>query len=309
MKRILFFFNNSWAFGKIHNELIKVLWPEYYCDIYCWTNNLGQLDAEYMLRKYDAIVTTPEGAFVMHTSYGVPYDRCICTVHSYWDILTALTPGRLTTADFDRFLGYAVICPFLAGVSFSYGIMRVPAILPIGVFTENYPANTAQRLEKIGYFGRFSRKQNDHADETSASTDIKRGYLAEQVAEAAGVELVKQEGVHFLWSEGLYSSANLVIFCSLIEGLPTPAIESFAAGVPVLGTDTGIFGELAKSGGGGILPFEPDKFVSEAVEVISALKESPALYQRMSAAALQESKKYDWAVLKPTWLECLSVIP
>lgn len=304
MARILFFFSNQWAFGRIHNDLIKVLYPEHHCDIFCWTNQLTASDVEYLNQKYDIVMTTLEGAHSLHTNFGVPYNKCVCVVHSYWDILTVLTSGALKPADFNRFLGYATICPLLANISFAYGIPRVPGILPIGAFTENYVKTPSPTLSKMGYFGKYERRLNDHA-EPNANTDIKRGYLADEVARQSGVELVRQEKVHFLWSEGLYKSVDLVIFCSLTEGLPTIAVEAFAAGIPVLGTDTGIFAQMVAGGGGGVLPLAEDKFVTEAVEVIQALKENPALYQRVCAAALEEGKKHDWAVLKPIWLDYL----
>lgn len=298
MRRILFFVNNNWVFGKIHNALIKTLYPEYLCDIRCWTTNLSDLEAKYFNEKYDLFISTPEGCHHLATQSGIPYDKLVAVAHADWDIHVAVTQNGMTYENFQALRGYAVICPLMQQISFVYGIPRIPAVLPVGVTCADYVRPPSQALNRIGYFGKYERT-------LSSSLDIKRGYLAERVAKEAGVELVRQESVHFLVTESLYKSVDLVMFCSLIEGNPYVALESFAAGVPVLGTATGIFPELAKSGGGGILPFEEEEFVANAAEVIRALQENPDLYQRMSTAALAESKKHDWSVLKQTWLEFL----
>lgn len=91
-----------------------------------------------------------------------------------------------------------------------------------------------------------------------------------------------------------------------MEGLPTVAIEAFSCGIPVLGTDTGIFSQMASSGGGVILPFEEEKFIEEGVKIVNFLKQNPREYQKMSVAALEESKNYDWSVARNSWINFIN---
>lgn len=295
MKNVLFYTNPKWVFGKIHNDLVKMLYPEYHCDIMDWAIPLPDYAPEIIMEKYDIIMTTPDGGITLE-SWGVPPERVTVVAHSDWDLFFNATPEC-----YDRFRGFAVICPFLQQLCFTYGISRVPAVLPIGVFPDNYTKEPATSLETLGYFGVLERHgKND--------VDIKRGHLAKTVAERTGMKMFIENGMPFNLTEGLYRRADMVMFCSLIEGNPYVALEAFAAGVPVLGTNTGVFPALAASGGGGILPFDEKEFVEQACEVIFAIKDNFQIYNLMRASALDEIKKYDWNMLKPVWLEYFNSI-
>lgn len=296
MKRVLFFIHNGWVFGKIHNELIKVLHPDLYCDILCWSQTYSPQEMALLREKYDLVISTPDTCFMLHKTYGFPYTQLAAVVHQDWDIFAPLEKAKATPADYEQLAGYAVICPLLVNISFSYGVGRVPQILPIGVFCEQYQRPMSESVNRLGYLSCWSRK--DRGD-----LDIKRGYLAERVAAATGMTFVRYDAVHFLAVDRLYKNVDLVMFCSLIEGNPYMALESLAAGVPVLGTAVGRFPELAASGAGAVLPFEEDKFVAEAAEVIRALQIDHSLYQRMHAAAITKSRELDWSAARETWLE------
>lgn len=303
MTRVLFFIHNGWVFGKIHNELIKVLYPDLYCDILCWSHTYNATEMALIREKYDLIVSTPEACFFLHQHHAVPYEKLIAVAHQDWDIFNPIEKMGVPASEFNNLAGYAVICPLLVNISFSYGVGRVPHILPVGIFCEQYERAMSERVQRLGYFGRWDRR--DRGD-----LDIKRGALVERVAKEAGMEFVKCDSVHFLAADRLYRDVDLVVFGSLIEGNPYVAIEAAAAGVPVLGTSTGLFPDIAKTGGGAVLPFEEDKFVAEAVEVIHALQADHNLYTQMSAAAKECSKGFDWSVLGPVWRDyfftCLS---
>ena len=298
MKRVLFFIHNGWVFGKIHNELIKLLLPEFYCDILCWTHAYTQHEMELLAQKYDLFVSTPEGCFSLHTQHGVPYEKLAGVAHLDWDIYHPIEK-QPESAAFDKLAGFSVICPLLINISLSHGITRIPKLTPIGLYQKFYARPMSQSVTRLGYFGRMVR-------EDRTGMDIKRGALAQTVAEQAGLEFVQCESVNFLAAERLYKNVDLVMFCSLMEGNPYPALEAFASGIPVLGTATGLFPALAASGGGAVLPFESDKFVPEAVEVIQALKADHALYAKMHTAALNKSREFDWQALKQTWVDFLN---
>jgi hypothetical protein len=300
MKNILFYTHPQWVFGKVHTDLSRLLLPEFKCDVMDWALPLPPYAADIIREKYDLIVTTPEGVCTL-TSYGMQPEEILAIAHSDWDLFYPMTKMGRAPDFYDRLRGFAVICPFLQQLCFTYGISRVPRITPIGVFSADYKRQPSTKVETIGYFGKVAR----HGQ---ANVDIKRGWLVERVAKEAGVTAFIENSLPFNLTEGLYRRADVVMFCSLIEGNPYVALESFAAGVPVLGTGTGIFPELAATGGGGILPFDEDDFVSQAVEVLNAMRADHRIYELMSEAALEAVKPYDWHALKPTWVDFLHTL-
>lgn len=292
MKRVLFFIENNWVFGKIVNELVKVLYPEYDCDILDWSKIQPKNDVGWMQQKYDLFVSTPVGCFFLHDTYGVPIEKCYGHAHSDFDIVDALR--RFPKRYFDRLRGYGVVSHFIAQQSTFRNIGRAPTVLPVGVTCRNYERPVSQNVTRLGYFGRMAR-----VDDTA---DIKRGYLAQRIADETPIPLVNRENVHFLVAEYLYRAVDLVIFCSTTEGNPYVAMEACAAGLPVLGTNVGIFPNLTAWGAGILLPMPDDDLVSTAVTAIRSLQNEPALYAQMSQAAKNLSRALDWSVVKQEWL-------
>lgn len=309
MRRILFFIDSEWAFGNIHNSLRKCLYPEYDCDVLCWSKSYTAETFKYLNDKYDLFWSTPAGAFALHQRYGVPNEKLVGLAHHDFDISSPVEQSRANNNNyigspkqFADIRGFAVVGKKLLTTSLAYGISRLPAVLPMGVHTRDYVRPMSPDIKRIGYFGRAERF--DHRD-----FDSKRGKLAIEVAKLTGLELFAPQftqDVHYLATSQMYRDIDLLMFCSLQEGQPCTAYEALAAGVPVLGTAAGVFDELAQYGGGGVLPYDEREFVAQAVEVIEALKADHSLYAKMHAAALSTSRMFDWAVLKPVWLEYLS---
>lgn len=112
--------------------------------------------------------------------------------------------------------------------------------------------------------------------------------------------------VHFLSAELLYSNFDLLMFSSLTEGCQGPVLEAYASGIPVLGTHTGIFPEMVSCGGGYILPFEEDKYVEQGAQVVNLLKKEKKLFKYMKEAAYEESKKFDWKIIREDWINYIN---
>lgn len=292
MKRVLFFIENNWVFGKIFNELVKHLYPEYDCDIFDWGKVQERENTDRMQQKYDLFFSTPVGCFFLHDTYGIPLERCYGHAHSDFDIVDALR--RFPRNYFDQLRGYAGVSDPLRYVSFSHGIQRIPTVLPVGVTCANYQRQPPTQIAKLGYFGRMARKDG--------AFDIKRGYLAQAVAERAGLIFWNREHVPFFAADRLYHEVDLVVFCSLVEGNPYVAMEACAAGVPTLGTRVGIFPDIAAMGAGIALPMEENAFIDSAVNIIRSLQNEPDLYARMCQAALEVGKTFDWSIVKRTWI-------
>lgn len=293
MKRVLFFIENNWVFGKIFNELLKHIYPEYDCDIFDWGKVQEREVTDRMQQKYDLFFSTPVGCFFLHNTYGIPLDRCYGHAHSDFDIVDALR--RFPKNYFDRLRGYAVVSNPLRYVSFSHGIQRIPAVLPVGVTCANYQREKPTQIATIGYFARMARKDADF--------DIKRGHLAQTVAKETGLTLWNRETVPFCVADRLYHEVDLVMFCSLVEGNPYTAIEACAAGLPTLGTPVGIFPDIAAMGAGIALPMDEAGFVASAVKSINVLQQEPDLYRKMCENAELVGKTFDWSVIKQTWVD------
>lgn len=296
MKKILFYIHNGWVFGKIHNAAIRHLWPDFHADILDWSTMPTPETWAYFVDKYDLIVSLPDVCFMLAAQCNVPLEKLVGVVHAESDIaIAAANHGR---AGFRELRGYAVICPWLADVSLQALVPRVPDLLPVGVECALYRRPVADRVQTLGYFSAYERIEDGR--------DIKRGYLAKQVAEQAGLTFFYRSDVHCFATEALYKRADVVMFCSLNEGNPYVALESIAAGLPVLGTRVGIFPSIASQGAGAILPFAEADFVTEAVEVLQALQTHRKLYVRMHEAALAASEPHDWTNVIPKWKEYFS---
>lgn len=295
--RVFYFLENNWVFGKIFNELIKFLHPDIDGDLYCWTRLCSSEESEFLRDKYDLYFSTPVGCFFLHETYGWPLEKCYAHAHSEFDLDDAL--ARFPREYFDKLAGYGAVSFPIQQASVNRGISRSPALLPVGVTAANYQRPMSSEIKRLGYFGRMARSDHDQPD-------LKRGYLAQRVAQEAGLEFYNREHLHFLAVDRLYREVDVVMFCSTTEGNPYVAIEAAAAGVPVLGTAVGMFPVIAQAGGGVILPTEEDVFVAAAVTWLNKFMAEPAVYQQMSAAAVEVGRMFDWSVVVPWWREELS---
>lgn len=300
MKKVLFYIHNGWVFGKIHNELIKALHNDVYCDILCWTQRYTEYQFKYLLDKYDYFLSTPHGCCSMFDTYKVPLERMIGVIHQDWDIYQPIQAG--TPKDyFNKFAGYAVIAPLLQNISLSHGISRIPDLLRIGLFQDNYPKNEANEPKNIGYFAKYARFDQGF--------DVKRGNLVEKIASKSGLNLIKNEGVNFLGAEMLYKDIDLMVCSSLVEGNPYPMLEAFACGIPVLGTPTGITTSYLSNGGGKILPLKAEELVYQALYEIEKMKSDRSYYKKLANESYEIGRAIDWSIIKEEWINYINNLP
>lgn len=300
MMRIAFFIENHWSFGKIHNEMVKALYPDVYCDMLPWNQSYTRDNFDRFLRKYDYVLTTPNSAIVLHKSYGVPWSRIIAALHGDHDLVCAFKDGA-DDSMFDALGGYVAISPLLQSISLSMGVARVPHLTRLGKFTANYHRHIPGEVSKMGYFSAYKR--------IDRKIDIKRGFLASRVADATGLKLVHYEDVHHLASETMYDEIDLLIYTSTQEGLPTPMLEAFASGIPVLGTMTGIAPHYVRYGGIVELPMTETELVSCAVEAINRIKTDAAYYRELCEAAYRTGQLIDWSQMRGDWINYINSLP
>lgn len=293
MKKILFFIHNGWVFGKIHNELIKTLYPDVYCDILCWTGKYSKEEFEYIKNKYDYFLSTPEGCFALLDRYDIPLEKSIAVLHQDWDVYNPIKNGAPKDY-FDRLGGYAAIAPILKNISFSHGVGRVPDLLRIGTFQNNYPRNKSEQLKNLGYFAKYLRMDQGF--------DVKRGNLIDRIIEKTGLQLIKNEGVNFLGAEHLYNDVNLIVCPSLVEGNPYPMLEAFSCGIPVLTTPVGIATQYIKYGGGKLLPLNSEEFIFKSIYEIEKMKYDKSYYKKLCDESYEIGKTIDWSIIREEWV-------
>jgi len=232
VKRILFYIENNWSFGRIHNDLIKALYPQIHCDIIDWRTPYTHQDMSVFLKLYDYIVTTPHGAISLNKMYNVPLDRIGAIAHSNSDLQHILFTHNLNESFFSEVKSYGVISPIVRTLSISHGIKKIPKVVNVGCFNDLHAKNTSKELTKIGYVGMIHRAFQEE------KMDVKRGYLVVKVAERVNLPLIHYKDLHFLCSRTMYCDFDIMLFSSLTEGLPTTILESFSSGTPVIGTHT-----------------------------------------------------------------------
>jgi glycosyltransferase involved in cell wall biosynthesis len=91
---------------------------------------------------------------------------------------------------------------------------------------------------------------------------------------------------------GIYHSADVFVFPTLIEGMPLVVVEAMACGLPVICTDRGP-DDLVRDGVEGfIVPIRSPEAIAEK---LTLLRGDPALRERMSRAALARAAEFNWA--------------
>ena len=290
--KILFFIENNWCYGKIHNELIKVLYPEIYCDIIHWHGNFTVKDFEFFDQKYDYVLTSLSAIHILINDCKLNPKKIIATAHGDRDLIDY--QERNPNNEILDIGGYFVISKKLHELSIKF-ISRIPDILPIGTFTKNYPQNNNTCINNIGYFS-IPSIYNHY------NIDIKRGHLVEKVANEMKIPLIHSTNSHFLGVENLYKDISLLMFSSLTEGLPYISTEAFSCGIPVLGTDVGTFSERIQNGGGYVLPFREEEYIIQACDLIKKINSTDGLYQQLKQDATNIGIKYDWSNIRYDWI-------
>jgi hypothetical protein len=89
MKRVLFFFEEKWAFGTIHKALCKELYQHgIYANILDWSTKLSTVEFDLLNRVYDIFVTLPNVAPHLLRA-GIPFDKIVVVAHEQRDLYEA----------------------------------------------------------------------------------------------------------------------------------------------------------------------------------------------------------------------------
>jgi glycosyltransferase involved in cell wall biosynthesis len=88
----------------------------------------------------------------------------------------------------------------------------------------------------------------------------------------------------------LYRAADVFVYPSLYEGFGMPPIEAMACGCPVISSTRGSLGEIVEDAAAIVDP----ENVKEMAKQLGLLANDPNLRERLRAAGLAKSKKFDW---------------
>jgi FkbM family methyltransferase len=300
VKRVLFFAGTAWAFGSVHFELVKYLHSRgLVADVLDFGRGYNREEMTMMGEYYDCIVGIVGETWPLTDNYGIPHEKIVAIAHGEYDLQHVLKTRP--PEEFDRFAGYGVISEWLLQLSADLGIRRVPKIVKYGVNYRRFLAPLSSELRVVGYGGSMHR-----AD--PAGVDWKRGVLAREAAEAAGLVLTPAGQYHFLAMPRYYQQVDAVLVTSLREGFGLPAMEAAAAGRLVISTPVGGFPDQASLGAGITAPMAADEFTEFVIAKLTYYKNDPADYVETCRQIQQAARHLDWEYTIDDWIKLINSV-
>lgn len=297
-KRLLFYIHPDWALGAIHFELAKYLHASgIISDVLDWRREYTTLEIALLTQSYDHVMTLAGSSWKLTDSYGVSPEKIIVVAHGRYDLHRALR--NRPRGELDRFAGFAVVSEFLLQVASDLGIKRVPKLVRIGVNFERFRAPLPRRLATVGY-GSIMRRVDDAV---LPGVDIKRGFLAQQATEAAGLAFDPAGAYTHLAMPQYYRKVDAVLVASLVEGAALPPMEAAAAGRLVISTSVGQVPYLASLGAALIAPTDATEYRSYVTETLRFFKRNPAVYVDTCAQVQQAAQQLDWRHFVGDWID------
>jgi len=130
----------------------------------------------------------------------------------------------------------------------------------------------------------------------------------EQEGEIRGlVSDLKLTGVHFVGVISreeiarYYDRADIFINASCLDNMPVSILEAFASGIPVVTTEPEGMRYLVENGRTGLLSQTGD--ADALARNVVQLLDDPELACRLATNAYEQSKTYDWRIVREQWLD------
>jgi hypothetical protein len=298
MRRVIFFIQTTWAFGSVHFELCKYLRSQgVIADILDWGRRYTLAEMALLAAAYDLVVTVPSESIKLTEGYRIPHEKIVVVAHGEHDLRAMLR--ERSPDEFDRFAGYAVVSEFVLRASAELGIGRTPWLVRIGVNFEKFRAPISSQLSVVGYGGAISRPDHD-------GVDIKRGFLAREATEAAGLTFKPAADFHYLAMPQYYRQVDAILVSSLIEGSPLPPMEAAAAGRLVIGTPAGNLPYLASLGVALIAPMDATEYRDFVVDKLRYFTENPREYIDTCSRIQEAARQLDWSNYVEDWVALCS---
>jgi glycosyltransferase involved in cell wall biosynthesis len=272
----------------------------YNCHLLSWDRRCTREEILELDSHIDFWVTCTQG--FKHLHYGlnaVQPERVVVILHSIIDVIEHV--NQYGTSDFEKFLNYGATSQYLVDFSLKANIKRTPVLTPLGINYHTYYAEPSKQLQSIGYAGKMT------GNHFGLGSDIKRGYLVQEVANRTGLQLKVAETYHksFISMSGFYKNVDCVIMSSSEEGGGLPVLEAGAAGKLVLGTPVGHWLSRVADKGGITMPIREDEFVNKCVETLTYYKNNPNEYINRCLQIREHAKSYDWSNYIEYWLKVL----
>ena len=312
MKKVIFYCEPNWAFGSIHTELAKYLWPlGIDCKILPWNQSYTWQEMMEINKCCDLWVTTPHGWRFLGYNYGtVAAEKCAIIAHARLDIAELIHHHGLN--DFEKFRNWGVVSNWLQGISQQLGVVRVPQVLPLGINYHSFLQPPSVKLQTVGYAG-FYFRENEVSQEAidgylAQPKYHKRAWLIEQACESVGLNFSVAQHYHntYVTMPGFYSSVDAVIVASTEEGAGLPAMEAGAAGRLVISTPVGHWPERITLKGGLEVAIPPDQFLSQTCSILQHYKNNPVDYHNKCLSIQQHAASYDWKHVIKIWRDFLT---
>lgn len=300
MVKVLFFFENAWAFGSIHNALAKELYSHgIHTDIIDWGNQYIVEEFDFLNSVYDYFVTIPSVAMHLYQYCGIPMEKIVAVGHGQVDILKALDEHGKDL--FNQIKKYAVISNTLKKKSIEFGVERIPEVTKTAVHFDMFYSKPADSLKTIGYGG--AKEAYDYY-----GNEIKRGYLVENVVnEIDKIDLKTTSKYNNYCMPGYYKTIDGLVVSSTQEAGCLPALEAAAAGRLVMGTPVGFLGEDGEKGAGILLPMEENNFKQKLKDTIEMYRDDSQLYKSKCEEIQTFAREhYDWRSVIYDWVQLFS---
>jgi len=98
---------------------------------------------------------------------------------------------------------------------------------------------------------------------------------------------------------GLHDQADVFVNSSVVDNQPVSVLEAFAAGLPVVSTDTGGIAAMVRDGETGLLvpPGDP----AALAKAVTGLLDDPDRARLLARRARREVEQYTWAAVREAW--------
>ncbi|KAB2748054.1 glycosyltransferase [Brucella anthropi] len=313
---------DNWAFANIARQVKKSLSDQYDIEVLHFWDFNGFFQLLLALEGYDLVHffwrSTLDGML-----NGVDEHRAKTSgIPDYYSFMREKLKGTaITTAVYDHLFldkysvekyrsifsqvdGYSVSSKILFNTYTSLEGFPIPsAILQDGVDLDHFSPSNLERFSSnlnrplvIGWAGNSAWRPGDDGIDYKGLHSIIRPALS--MLSENGIEFVEEFADKQIrlrsYSEmpEYYSSIDIYLCGSLIEGTPNPVLEAMACGIPVISTDVGIVSEVFGS--------EQRKFIlkertSEAMaKALMEISSNRQLLNRLSQENLESIQHWGW---------------
>ena len=310
MKRVIFFVDTEWALGCVHYELTKYLFiKNINASVLNWEKEYTSAEMKELDSVVDYFISIPIGIGKLIDKYNISPEKCIAVAHALVDIIQLM---HFSPSNLERLHAYSAISNWLITKSQALQLSRQPVLSPLGINYNNFYSEPSNQLNTVGYGGTFFSRQdlidkeylfNAYPYEPAAR---KRAYLAQELAEQAGLNFVIAQKYHNSWVTmgGFYKTIDAVIIPSTEEGGGLPALEASAAGKLVISTPVGVWINKPSSVGHTV-PIDEDKFMKETLALLNDYKNNPKAYYEKCKSTQLDAKAFDWYNVINSWVKLI----